>query len=90
MTRNRRSREVQTKPVSADLQKHAAEAIVEKIYAHTLGLAGHPPVFLGSAVAIRWKGRALIVTADHVVQGVNDGQLLFASESKRRSAGCDA
>ena len=78
MTRNRRSREVQTKPVSFDLQKHAAEGIVENIYAHTLGLAGYPPVFLGSAVAIRWKGRAFVVTADHVVKGVDESQILFA------------
>jgi len=78
MTPYRKSREVRTKPVSFDLQKHAVEAIVENIYAHTLGLAGYPPVFLGSAVAIRWKGRALVVTADHVIRGVDDSQLLFA------------
>ncbi|MGB8495643.1 MAG: hypothetical protein WCE53_14675 [Candidatus Acidiferrum sp.] len=65
-------------PVPFELQKHAAEAIVENIYAHTVGLAGYPPVFLGSAVAIRWKGRALVVTADHVIKGVDDSQLLFA------------
>lgn len=78
MNRNRRSRKVRAKPVSFDLQKHAAEAVVESVYSHTLGLAGYPPVFLGSAVAIRWKGRAFVVTADHVIRGVDDGQLLFA------------
>lgn len=69
--------EVRKSP-SFDEQKHAAEAIVENIYAHTVGLAGHPPVYLGSAVAIRWKGRALVVTADHVIRGVDDSGLLFA------------
>jgi len=78
MTGRRTSREVEAKPVSFDLQKHAAEAVVENIYAHTVGLAGYPPVFLGSAVAIRWKGHALVVTADHVIKGVDDSQLLFA------------
>ena len=65
-------------PASFDERKHAAEAIVENIYAHTVGLAGYPPVFLGSAVAIRWKGRPLVVTADHVIRGVDNGGLLFA------------
>jgi hypothetical protein len=69
MTRRLGSREVPEKPVSFDLQKHAAEAIAENVYSHTLGLAGYPPVFLGSAVAIRWKGRGLVVTADHVIRG---------------------
>jgi hypothetical protein len=78
MNRRRGSREVPAKRVSFDLQKHAAEAIVENVYSHTLGLAGYPPVFLGSAVAIRWKGRGLVVTADHVIRGVDDNQLLFA------------
>ena len=79
MTRRRKSSGgTEPKPVSFDLQKHAAEAIVENIYAHTLGLAGHPPVFLGSAVAIRWTARGLILTADHVIKGVEDNQILFA------------
>ncbi len=56
-----------SEPASFDLQKHAAEAIVENIYAHTLGL-----------VAIRWNGRALFVTADHVIKDVDDSQILFA------------
>jgi hypothetical protein len=77
MTPDRKYREVRTKPISFDLQKHAAEAIVENIYTHTLGLAGYPPVFLGSAVVIRWNGRAF-VTADHVIKAVDDSQLLFA------------
>jgi hypothetical protein len=45
-----RPRKPQTRlkqPISFGLQKHAAEAVVENIYAHTLGLAGYPPVFLG-------------------------------------------
>jgi hypothetical protein len=78
MTRRRGAREVRAQPVSFDLQKHVAEAIVENVYSHTLGLAGYPPVFLGSAVAIRWKGRGLVVTADHVIRGVDDSELLFA------------
>lgn len=78
MNRGRRSRKVRSKPGSFDIQKHAAEAIVESFYSHTLGLAGYPPVFLGSAVAIRWKGRPFVVTADHVIRGVDDSQLLFA------------
>jgi hypothetical protein len=78
VNRRRRSRKVSAKPVSFDIQKHAAEAVVESVYSHTLGLAGYPPVFLGSAVAIRWKGRAFVVTADHVIKGVDDSQLLFA------------
>jgi hypothetical protein len=43
-----------------------------------LGLAGYPPVFLGSAVANRWRSRALVATADHVIEGVDDNQLLYA------------
>jgi hypothetical protein len=74
----RRSRKGPAKRVSFDIQKHAAEAVVESVYSHTLGLAGYPPVFLGSAVAIRWKGRAFVVTADDVIRGIDDSQLLFA------------
>ena len=76
--RQKSSSGIEPKPASFDQQKHAAEAIVENIYAHSLGLAGHPPIFLGSAVAIRWKARGLILTADHVIRGVEDSQILFA------------
>ena len=53
------------------------EAMVGNIYAHTVGLAGHSPVFLGSADAIRWKSRVLVLTADHVIKDAGDDQLFF-------------
>ena len=62
-----KSKLLSTPAASFDLQKHVAEAVVENIYSHIVGLVGHPPVFLGSAIAIRWNGHTLLVTADHVL-----------------------
>src|ERR1700691_2484817 len=78
MNRQGQSTKGRAPPASFDLRSYATEAVVQSVSSHTLTLAHYPPVILGSAVAIRWKDRAFVVTADHVVRTVDNCQILFA------------
>jgi len=61
-----------------DEQKHAAEAVIERVHSHTVMLAGYPPYFLGTAIALCFAGQYLFLTAEHVVKDVPDSELQFS------------
>jgi len=69
------------KRVPSETQKIAGEGIEEFIYWHTAGIVlgiGRPgTVQVGTAAAVLWKGRHLLLTAGHVLNGATDGELRF-------------
>src|SRR5580658_6138656 len=53
------------------------EGIKEALYWHTVGIVADLGGGLGTAVAIRFRGHGILVTANHVVKNTDDKDLRF-------------
>jgi hypothetical protein len=60
-----------------DLKKHAMEGIEEALYWHTVGVISELGASTGTAIAIRFRGQCLLVTANHVIKDTADDHLGF-------------